>query len=505
MRRCVLLGVSAVLALSAMPLAARPRGGAHDRPLRVIVTTEDAAAVERLVAAMGGRSHRRLARVPGVVVEVPRAHLDSLAASPVVQRIDADRPITGALARTAAAIGARWVQQNLGLDGNGVGVAIIDSGVNTAHDDLTTRVTHFVNFVGFESDPRDGYGHGTHVAGIIAGSGQSSDGTRRGIAPGAHLIVLKALDDQGGGHISNAIAALDYAIEQRTALNIRVINLSVAAGVHESYKTDPLTLAARRAVDAGMVVVTAAGNFGRNSNGRSQQGGITAPGNAPWVLTVGASSHNGTIDRSDDVVAGFSSMGPSAIDLVPKPDLVAPGVGIEAPADPTGTLFAARPHARLKGFNQDGNQAYLSLSGTSMAAPVVAGTVALMVQANPALSPAAVKAILQSTAEFHAGETQQGQGAGFLNARAAVELARSVAETPGAAELLDDLAELLEAEGTWSALCDAVNGDCDSPVPTCSAPACGSGDAGAIAGVSTQSQTTVWAPDHDVRRRRTGR
>src|SRR6185295_1149513 len=118
----------------------------------------------------------------------------------------------------------------------------------------------FVNGTESAARPHDGYGHGTHVAGIIAGSGYDSGGARRGIAPGAHLVVLKTLNDQGEGFISNAIAAIDYAIELRAAYNIRVINLSVAAGVYESYKTDPLTLAAGRAVDAGIVVVTAAGN-----------------------------------------------------------------------------------------------------------------------------------------------------------------------------------------------------------------------------------------------------
>ena len=104
------------------------------------------------------------------------------------------------------------------------------------------------------------------------------------------------LDGDGNGYISNVIAAIDYAIANRARFNIRVVNLSVAAGVYESYNTDPLTLAARRAVEAGIVVVTAAGNFGRNAKGQAQNGGVDAPGNAPWVLTVGATSHNGTVD-----------------------------------------------------------------------------------------------------------------------------------------------------------------------------------------------------------------
>jgi serine protease AprX len=433
----------ALQALSRESAARRLEPAAGAQPatfVRVIVQTGDPKAVEGLVAALGGRAGRRLADHQAIVAELPVAGLERLANSPPVRAISLDRPIQGMLDPTAAAIGAKWVNDALGFDGKGIGVAIIDSGVTRMHDDLGgNRVVHFVDFVDLQLQPHDGYGHGTHVAGIIAGSGYDSSGTRRGIAPGAHLVVLKTLNDQGEGFISNAIAAIDYAIELRAAYNIRVINLSVAAGVYESYKTDPLTLAAGRAVDAGIVVVTAAGNQGRGPKGHAQYGGITAPGNAPWVLTVGASSHNGTVDRTDDTVAPFSSLGPSAIDLVAKPDLVAPGVGIESLADTGSTLFSTRPEARLWGNVATIVEPYLSLSGTSMAAPVVAGTVALMLEANPRLKPAAVKAVLQQSAERHAGYSPMAQGAGFLNARAAVELAQTLAESPAAAERLDDL------------------------------------------------------------------
>ncbi len=354
--------------------------------------------------------------------------LYQLVNQPVVKAVYLDRRVHGTMARTGATVGASWVQQNLGFDGTGVGVALIDSGVTPWHDDLgTDRVVHFADFVNYQPSPYDDYGHGTAVAGIVAGSGYDSNGARRGIAPGASLVVLKVLDAGGNGYISNVIAALDYATENRAAYNIRVVNLSVAAGVYESYKTDPLTLAAKRAVDAGLVVVTAAGNLGRNANGQTQYGGITAPGNAPWVLTVGASSHMGTVDRTDDTVAGFSSHGPTYIDYAAKPDLVAPGVGIESLTDPNTLFYWKYPNARLWGTVQTVTEPYLSLSGTSMAAPVVSGTVALMLQANPALTPNAVKAILQYTAEVKVGYKALAQGAGFLNARGAVDLAQKFA------------------------------------------------------------------------------
>ena len=148
--------------------------------------------------------------------------------------------------------------------------------------------------------PYDDNGHGTHVAGIIAGNGYDSNGSKAGVAPDANLVSLKVLDASGKGNISNVIAALDWVLANRAAYNIRVVNLSVGAAIHESYRTDPLTLAAKRVVDAGVVVVSAAGNFGKNAAGLAQYGGINAPGNAPWVLTVGASTTNGTVRRADD-------------------------------------------------------------------------------------------------------------------------------------------------------------------------------------------------------------
>jgi len=213
-------------------------------------------------------------------------------------------------------------------------------------------------------------------------------------------------------------------VSHQSELNIRIVNLSVASGVYESYDTDPLTLAARRAVEAGIVVVAAAGNYGRSSSGAAQYAGITAPGNAPWVLTVGASSHMGTADRSDDTMALFSSRGPTAIDYGAKPDLVAPGVGVESLSDSTGTLYGLYPQALLQGTTSTSYLPYLSLSGTSMASPVVAGTVALMLQANPNLTPNLVKAILEYTAQVYGQYDPLTQGAGFLNAKGAVELSR---------------------------------------------------------------------------------
>ena len=255
-----------------------------------------------IIRGLGGSNRRSLRLIGARVADLPDGALAALASHPRVAQVSEDRPIVGAMERTGATVGATAVRRDLGYDGTGVGVAVIDSGAAPAHDDLTANgasvIDRFVDFVGGQNLPYDDYGHGTHVAGIIAGSGYDSGGKRTGIAPGARLTVLKALDSKGNGYISDVIAALDYVVANKDELNIRVVNLSIATGVYESYTTDPLTVAAENVVRNGIVVVAAAGNNGRGPNGTIRRGGVTAPGNAPSVLTVGASSHMGTIDRA---------------------------------------------------------------------------------------------------------------------------------------------------------------------------------------------------------------
>ncbi len=397
----------------------------------------------------GARFGRRLGLISGQVAELPNNVIRRIADHPGVASIHWDRPLQPELNYAAVATGARAVQQNLGYKGTGIGIAVIDSGITPWHDDLTytgsstqvkmlngQRVPKFVDFVNGLTTPYDDNGHGTHVAGIIAGNGKDSNGARAGIAPNAHIITLKVLNGNGQGVISDVIAAFDYTIANKAAYNIRVINLSVGAMVSESYMTDPLTLAAKRAVDAGIVVVTAAGNFGKNAAGNTQYGGITSPGNAPWVLTVGANSHQGTVTRTDDVIAGYSSRGPTFVDFEAKPDIVAPGTGVVSLASPISLFYTTKAPFLLKGSYPNtlvgGKKPYLSLSGTSMASPVVAGTVALMIQANPNLTPNLVKAILQYTAQVYPNYNALTQGGGFLNAKGAVDLAKFFATaTPG--------------------------------------------------------------------------
>jgi serine protease AprX len=398
----------------------------------VIVEFHDDSDSTIRITASGGRAGRKLGIIKSRAARISNVLLKRLADDPKVKRIVRDREVEGEIARTAATVGARNVHGQYGYTGAGIGVAVIDSGITAWHDDLTVanrqgqRVTKFVDFINGRTQKYDDWGHGTHVAGIIAGNGYDSAGARLSIAPKANIVALKALDHEGKGRISDIIAALDWVVTNRVQYNIRVVNMSLGAGVFESYNTDPLTVAAKRAVDAGIVVVAAAGNMGKAANGQPQYGAIPAPGNAPWVLTVGASSTQGTTDRRDDVMAQYSSRGPTMIDFAAKPDLVAPGSGSVSLSVPGSTMYTTKAAYLVAGKLNLGltSLPYLTLSGTSMAAPVVAGTVALMLEANPSLTPNLVKAMLQYTAQVYTGYDYLTQGAGFVNTLGAVRLAR---------------------------------------------------------------------------------
>ncbi|MGE3959552.1 MAG: S8 family peptidase [Vicinamibacterales bacterium] len=395
---------------------------------------------------------QRLRLIDSYVLDVPDSALGALDALAAVESAHEDRPVWAADYLSTRATGAALVQRALGLTGRGVGVAVLDSGITSWHDDLTgaqgrraygdQRVTTFLDFVNGQAMPYDDHGHGSHVAGIILGNGFDSRGRQAGIAPEASLVSLKVLDADGKGTISRIIAALEWVADNAATHNIRVVNLSVGAAVTQSYWTDPLALAARRLTERGIIVVAAAGNLGQNADGETQYGGILAPGNAPWVLTVGASSTEGTARSQDDTIAAFSSLGPTRGDYLAKPDLVAPGRGILSLSVPGSTLYQKNTDYLVDGQVKTGYPPYLSLSGTSMAAPQVAGAVALMLEANPRLTPNLVKAILQYTARAEANVSPLQQGAGFLDVDGAVKLARFYARNRAGARL--------PTEQTWS-------------------------------------------------------
>lgn len=297
-------------------------------------------------------------------------------------------------------------------DGRGVTVAMIDTGV-TQVPDLGNRLLARVDFTE-DRDGIDRYGHGTHMAGLIAGDGSGSGGQWKGAAPGANLVSLKVASWNGASDVSTVMGALQWVVSNKSRFNIRVVNLSFGTDGRQSYLTDPLDRAVERVTDAGILVVTAAGNGG------SAPGSISKPADDPKVLTVGAFDNAGTLIELDDGIPTFSGRGPTQ-DGLAKPDLVGPGVSMVSNRAPGTTIDEFHPAARL-------GEKYFKGTGTSQAAAVLSGIAARVISAKPSLTPDRVKAILIATANDEL--EVPGGGAGRVNPRDAVEVALGLRNRP---------------------------------------------------------------------------
>ncbi|MFE0631732.1 S8 family serine peptidase [Streptomyces sp. NPDC058864] len=329
-----------------------------------------------------------------------------------------DGPIHADLADSTAQIGAPQVWQG-GDTGQGVDVAVLDSGVDAGHPDLADRIVSRQSFVPEEEDTDDRAGHGTHVASIIAGTGAASGGKEKGVAPGARLRIGKVLDRFGAGQISFALAGMEWAAVDQHA---RIINMSLGAGVSDG--TDPMSLAVDRlSAETGALFVVAAGNAGA-------PGSIATPGTAASALTVGA------VD-STDALASFSSRGPR-IDGALKPEITAPGVDILA------------ANSQFDGNDQG---SYQSMSGTSMAAPHVAGAAALLAAAHPELTGAQLKDLLASSSRQTPAYDAFEAGSGRLDVAAAAHAGVFASATAYAAQDEDEGA--LQRPVTYTNITDA--------------------------------------------------
>ena len=252
---------------------------------------QNAEDKDNKVIKLGGKKKAELKMINAYLYSLPVSALDAVDADPNVLYVSPDRPVHKTLDYAQPTTAAAIALSN-GFTGDGVGVALIDSGVNPYHPDLYSRIVYSESFG--PKGTSDEFGHGSHVAGIIAGNGTMSAGsyftrTFTGIAPKANIINLRVLDALGVGSDSAVITAIDRAIQLKKTYNIRVINLSLGRPVYESYQTDPLCLAVEKAWKAGIVVVVAAGNEGRNNSvGNDGYGTIASPGNDPYVITVGA-------------------------------------------------------------------------------------------------------------------------------------------------------------------------------------------------------------------------
>ena len=423
---CCLISLSTTSRLS-HKLSPELQGLAGDAGVDVIVKYRQAPtpAHHSRITARGGELKQSLDIIRAAHYSVPAGELEALSNDPDVESISPDHQVfatwkpvfpvmyTGKPDYGYKTVGADLAKAVFGVDGTGVGIAMIDSGILDS-DDLKdaqghSRIVYKASFIP-GVNPDDHYGHGSHVAGILAGNGAKSalpNSTYlvRGIAPNAKIISLKALNDAGNGTDSAVIAAIQKAIALKTQYNIRIINLSLGRPVMTSYVNDPLCQAVQQAWQAGIVVVVAAGNNGRdNSLGTSGYGTITAPGNSPYVITVGAMNTSGSLTPTDDKIASYSSKGPTSIDHIVKPDLVAPGNRIISLSAGNSLLQQTYPGNAVATavFTTDTTKTtsvdYYELSGTSMAAPMVAGAAALLIQKNPSLTPDQVKARLMKTA-----------------------------------------------------------------------------------------------------------
>ena len=460
-RQWVFIFVCAAMAFASMPLeAAKGQRRKFDAVLakrlasgsniseRVIVRVapHKFTSLRASLRAAGHRFRKEHRNVSALTLNVPRAALAGLINHPDVLSVSADVDIQTQMESTSSSDVTQYLalRETLGLTanaptGDGIGVAVVDSGIHPSPD-LAGRITAFYDFTngqaGVPAAPSDQFGHGTHVAGLIAASGAMSGGAYQGVAPSVRLIGLKALDGEGQGSTSDVLAAIEFATANKNALGIDVLNLSLGHPIFESADTDPLVQAVQSASAAGIIVVVSAGNVGVNPDtGETGYAGILSPGNAPSAITVGSEMTFNTKTREDDRVGRYSSRGPSWIDGYAKPDIIAPGHRLTSLNPPGGGLGTAHP-SLLVGVNA-GPDLHISLTGTSMAAAVTSGMVAVMLEANrdlnpqaPKLTANAVKAIRQFTSTEVLDETGVPynmliQGTGGLNGHGALLMAQS--------------------------------------------------------------------------------
>src|SRR6185436_12614410 len=320
-----------------------------------------------------------------IAVEVPAGAISTLAASNATNYLSLDRPV-GGLGHVETTTGEdAMLAKYAGTDGSGIGVAVVDSGISPKQKSLLGRIVFSRDFTG-EGTTDDQYGHGTFVASMIA----AKQGSYGGIATGANLINFKVLNSNGNGSMSAVLNALNAVMTYRTQYNIRVVNMSLGSVAVDSYKNDPLCRAVRRLVDAGIVVVAAAGNDGKDATNAKIYGRIHSPGNEPSAITVGATNTFGTDVRSDDVVTTFSSRGPTRgsyvddngvrrYDNLLKPDLVAPGNKIINAMWQNSYLVTNYPYLDARVASKTSKK-MMYLSGTSVASPAVAGAAALLLE-----------------------------------------------------------------------------------------------------------------------------
>jgi serine protease AprX len=397
---------------------------------------------ERAIHDLGGQVERELPIVDGFSARIPSGRLDQLRTVPGVANITVNRTVhvsgwlgensgsSSAVFDDAVRAAKTWGQ---GYTGQGINVAVIDTGVN-ATGDLAGKVLHAEDFTA-EQNNVDTYGHGTFVAGLIAGQGTASSGGMKGVAPGSNIVSVKIAGADGTTDLVRLLAALEWVVTFKDAYGIRVLNLSLGTDSTQSYLTDPLNFAVERTWNAGIVVVAAAGNHG------TAPGTISKPGDDPLVITAGSVDDRTTTALSDDTLASFSGVGPTAADGLVKPDLVAPGKSVLSVRAPGSTIDAANPSARS-------GTAYFRGSGTSFSSAIASGAAALVLSRTWSLSPNQVKYRLMSKARSLSGVPAAAQGSGELDAFAATMSTDLTPANQGVAPALGG-GSLQASRGSW--------------------------------------------------------
>ena len=412
-------GLSAVALTPALGAFA-DAGGANGPSQAVIVEAPDGVDVNSLLALLPpGQAKKALAIINGAAVNLNQHWISVLQSAGAV--VSPDQPVTvqgaaysknlGCPGPTSASTpsgnfvadtGADRLANRTGDQGQGVTVAVLDTGINASLPDFTNLVGG-VDLTGGNSPFTDEYGHGTFVAGLVAGNGASSGGQYTGEAPQAGLVSIKAAGASGVTTTSTIVQGIDWAVRNQSTYNIGVLNLSFGALPTGPTATEPMDRAVEAAWRAGIVVVVSAGNAGPFN------GTIMSPGDDPLAITVGAFADNDSSRPADWGMCDFSSVGPTQYDGWFKPDLVAPGRSVVSVADPGSTVYAANPQALVGTGNFVG-------SGTSFSAAITSGAAALVLSAHPDAAPNGVKGRLLGNAM--PGPTQDPfvDGHGVLNA-----------------------------------------------------------------------------------------
>lgn len=371
-------------------LAMSMEEAAEDETMSVIIRLRpslraDSEEAEYLVRMAAGPAAYRYSLLPAMAMEATPAQIEQMTDEPTVDTIWPDLPVYTMLDDSVPIVRAPMVW-DAGFTGQDVTIAVVDTGIDVQHPDFEGRIADTADYTGEGAD--DNNGHGTHVASIAAGSGAASDGKYRGLAPGATIIAAKVLRGDGTGRQSDVMAGVEWAVQN----DAQVINLSLGGPPTPCDGTDALSELVDAAFEAGVVVCVAAGNSGP---GRLT---IGSPGCARNAVTIGATESDPATEY--DEVARFSSRGPTA-DGRRKPDLALPGVGITA-ARAGGTSLGDLV-----------NDHYTSLQGTSMATPHATGIAALLLSANPDLSPEQVKRrTIAGARSMHLEGNTQGAGRG---------------------------------------------------------------------------------------------